>query len=131
MFGRKLSGRAQNFAKKVNKSANKFGRKLSNTVDKIDSTIERGLNESQNISRKIANTADIANRRIQKTGSLINDVVIAGSVLTGQPELALLSSGINSGLRASDRANRRIKKGSMRFDGEVDNIRQKHNLERK
>ena len=128
-FGRKLS-RAQNFGKKINKAANRFGRKVSDTVDRVDSGIERGLDESKNISRKVANTSDKINRRLQKSGGLINDVVLAGSVLTGQPELAVLSTGITQGLRASDRANRRVKKGSMRFDGEVDKVRQKHKLER-
>ena len=115
MFGRKLSSRAQNFAKKVNKTANKFGRKLSNTVDKVDAGIERGLNESQNISRKVANTSDKINRRIQKSGGLISDIALSGGTVLGsaigQPELGVLASGgINSALRASDKANRRIKK---------------------
>ena len=136
MFGRKLSSRAQNFGKKVNKTANKFGRKLSNTVDKVDAGIERGLNEAQDFSGKVARTSDLVNRRIQKSGSLISDISLGagtaiGSVV-GAPQLGIIASGaINQGLRASDRANRRIKKGSMKFDGEVDNIRQKHNLERK
>ena len=121
-FGRKLS-RAQNFGKKINKAANRFGRK-------IDSGIETGLNKAQDFSGDVARTSDKINRRVQKSGSLINDVVLAGSVLTGQPELAVLSTGITQGLRASDRANRRVKKGSMRFDGEVDKVRQKHKLER-
>ena len=136
MFGRKLSSRAQNFGKKVNKTANKFARKVSNTVDKVDSTIERGLNEAQDFSGKVARTSDKINRRIQKSGGLISDIALSGGTVLGsaigQPELGVLASGgINSALRASDKANRRIKKGSMKFDGEVDNIRMKHNLERK
>ena len=136
MFGRKLSSRAQNFGKKLNKTAQRFGRKISNTVDKVDAGIERGLNEAQDFSGKVARTSDLVNRRIQKSGSLISDIALGGGTVIGsaigQPELGVLASGaINQGLRASDRANRRIKKGSMRFDGEVDNIRMKHNLERK
>ena len=136
MFGRKLSSRAQNFGKKINKAANKFGRKLSNTVDKVDAGIERGLNEAQNISGKVARTSDRVNRRLQKSGGLISDISLgAGTAvgsLVGAPQLGIIASGaIDKGLLASDRANRRIKKGSMQFDGEIDNIRQKHNLERK
>ena len=135
MFGRKIA-RAQNFGKKINKAANKFGRKISNTVDNVDAGIERGLNEAQDFSGKVARTSDRVNQRIQKSGSLISDIALSGGTVLGsaigQPELGVLASGgINSALRASDKANRRIQKGSMKFDGEVDNIRMKHNLERK
>ena len=133
-FGRKLS-RAQNFGKKINKAAHRFGRKVSDTVDKVDSGIERGLDESKNISGKVARTSDKINRRLQKSGGLISDISLGGGTvigsLVGAPELGIIaSSAINQGLRASDRTNRRIKKGSMKFDGEVDNIKRKHKLER-